>query len=139
MNFGPQTVSFEHTDNNNLSFGWCSVTSLGQFDPVMGGHLILWDLRLVVEFPPGSTVLIPSAVLRHSNTTIQEGETRYSFTQYTSGGIFRWVERKFRGEKPYWNSLRAKEKAEEEQRAAGRWAQGMGLYSTVEELKTMYK
>ncbi len=34
----------------------------------------------------------PKSGLGHcrSNVGIQEGETRYSFTQYTAGGLFRW-------------------------------------------------
>ncbi|KAK0435336.1 uncharacterized protein EV420DRAFT_1653282 [Desarmillaria tabescens] len=71
FNFGPKTATFEHTDSGNLPFGWCSVTALGRFNPKQGGHLILWDLKLVIEFPPGSTILFPSAILRHSNTPIR--------------------------------------------------------------------
>ncbi|KAJ7674277.1 hypothetical protein B0H14DRAFT_3537466 [Mycena olivaceomarginata] len=35
----------------NLPFGWCAVQSLGDFDAAKGGHLVLWDLQVVVEFP----------------------------------------------------------------------------------------
>lgn len=138
LNFGPRTVSCEHTDNANLAFGMCSITSLGNFDPKRGGHLILWDLQLVVEFPPGSTALIPSAMLRHSNTSIQDGERRYSFTQYTPGGLFRWVEHGFRGEEAFKRSLTKATRAEEEERTQGRWGKGMAMYSTIDELKKMY-
>ncbi|KAJ7624191.1 hypothetical protein B0H17DRAFT_1151319 [Mycena rosella] len=54
------------------AWGWCSITALGDFDPNKGGHLILWDLRLAIRFPPGSTILIPSALLHHSNVAIQQ-------------------------------------------------------------------
>ncbi|KAF8200627.1 hypothetical protein K438DRAFT_1436955, partial [Mycena galopus ATCC 62051] len=91
FNFGPRTVTFPHVDAANLAWGWCSITALGQFNPDLGGHLILWDLNLVIRFPPGSTIMIPSALLRHSNVSIQQNETRYSFTQYTAGSLFRWV------------------------------------------------
>ncbi|KZP33629.1 hypothetical protein FIBSPDRAFT_668970, partial [Athelia psychrophila] len=87
INFGPATESFPHTDNNSLVWGWCAVTALGDYDPTLGGHLILWDLKLVIEFPPGATVLIPSAVFTHSNTAIQAGETRYSFTPQLKGSL----------------------------------------------------
>ncbi|KAK7016266.1 hypothetical protein R3P38DRAFT_3203090 [Favolaschia claudopus] len=72
------------------------VQSLGNFDYTKGRHLVLWECKL--EFPPGSTILIPSAALFHSNTIISAGERRYSFTQYTAGGLFRWVERGFKSE-----------------------------------------
>ncbi|KAF7441210.1 hypothetical protein PC9H_001559 [Pleurotus ostreatus] len=91
VNFGPRTVSIPHTDCANLAYGLCAVTALGNFDPDKGGHLILWDLQVVIRFPPGATLLIPSALVQHSNLPIQNGERRYSVTQYSAGGLFRWV------------------------------------------------
>ena len=91
FNLGEQSISFPHTDDGNLAQSWCSITPLGRFDPTCGGHLVLWDFGLVIEFPPGATVLIPSALIRHSNTSLQAGETRYSMIQYAAGGLFRWV------------------------------------------------
>ncbi|KAF8176160.1 hypothetical protein K438DRAFT_1770690 [Mycena galopus ATCC 62051] len=85
INFGPKT-------------GWCAITALGDFNPDRGGHLVLWDLKLVIRFPPGSTILIPSAILRHSNVNIAEGEKRYSFTQFTAAGLFRWVDNGFKSD-----------------------------------------
>ncbi|KAK7433481.1 hypothetical protein VKT23_020767 [Stygiomarasmius scandens] len=92
FNFGPATATWPHTDQGNLSFGWCAITALGNFNPDLGGHLVLWDLGLIIRFPPGSTILLPSAVLVHSNIPIDKGETRYSLVQYSSGGLFRWVQ-----------------------------------------------
>ncbi|KAJ7055502.1 hypothetical protein C8F01DRAFT_1211582 [Mycena amicta] len=83
------TVCAPHVDFGNLAWGWCAITALGRFNPNRGGHLILWDLRLVIRFPPGSTIFIPSALLLHSNSPIQAGETRSSFVQYSAGGLFR--------------------------------------------------
>ncbi|KAF7319616.1 hypothetical protein HMN09_00302000 [Mycena chlorophos] len=80
FNFGPQTVTVPHLDLLNLAWGWCFITALGDFDPTKGGHLILWDLKRFIRFPPGATIAIPSALLRHSNVAIQQTETRYSFT-----------------------------------------------------------
>ncbi|KAK0442271.1 uncharacterized protein EV420DRAFT_1485394 [Desarmillaria tabescens] len=74
FNFGPRTLCFRHTDSANLPFGWCTITALGRYNFRRGGHLVLWDLKLVVDFPPGSTILIPSAILRHSNTAIGKRE-----------------------------------------------------------------
>ncbi|PBK83053.1 hypothetical protein ARMGADRAFT_945553, partial [Armillaria gallica] len=88
LNFGPQTCTFHHTDSANLPFGWCTITALGRFDPQFSGHLVLWDLKPVLDFPPRSTILIPLAILRHSNTTISRSERHYSFMQYTMGGLF---------------------------------------------------
>ena len=91
INLGPWTITFPHTDQGNLSFGWCSIMALGQFNPHCGGHLILWDLGLVIYFPPRSTILIPSAVVQHSNTAIQPSEEHFSFTHYAAGGLFCYV------------------------------------------------
>ncbi|KAF9059071.1 hypothetical protein BDP27DRAFT_1239559, partial [Rhodocollybia butyracea] len=88
LNLSPETVTWPHTDNYNLAFGWCAITALGNFDPDRGGHMILWDLGLVIRFPPGSTILIPSALLTHSNIPIQPGEECYSIIQYSSSGLF---------------------------------------------------
>ncbi|KAF7298284.1 hypothetical protein HMN09_01050600 [Mycena chlorophos] len=95
FNFGPQTVTKPHLDLLNLAWGWCFITAFGQFDPNKGGHLILWDLKRFIRFPPGATIAILSALLRHSNVSIQQGETRYSFTQFAAGGLFRFVENGF--------------------------------------------
>jgi len=93
FNFGssPSSCAVPHNDFKNLSFGWCSVTSLGEFDATRGGHLVLWDLGIAIEFPSHSTILIPSAILEHSNTAIQDGENRVSITQYNPAGIFEWI------------------------------------------------
>ncbi|KAF8220175.1 hypothetical protein L208DRAFT_1183270, partial [Tricholoma matsutake] len=61
-----------------------------------GGHLALWDLGIVVHFPPGSGILLPSALIQHSNTPIASHECQYSFAQYTSGGLFRWAQNGFK-------------------------------------------
>ncbi|KAF7323378.1 hypothetical protein HMN09_00118700 [Mycena chlorophos] len=60
FNFG-RAVSCCHLDFGNLAWGWCAITALGEFDPDLGGHLILWELGLVIRFPPG---LVDSHTLR---------------------------------------------------------------------------
>jgi hypothetical protein len=91
FNFGPWVCTIPHKDFKNLSWGWCSITSLGNYDPQKGGHLILWGWGIAIEFPPHSTIFIPSAIIEHSNTAVQAGETRMSVTQYNSAGLFRWA------------------------------------------------
>ncbi|KAJ7344094.1 hypothetical protein DFH08DRAFT_962232 [Mycena albidolilacea] len=93
------------------------------------------DYKLILEFPPGCMILIPSATIFHSNTRIAEHETRYSFTQYTSGALFRWVERGFRSEKDYFATLTAEEIEEERKLGLERAAAGAALFSTLDELK----
>jgi len=134
FNFGPDSVCFLHTDAGNAAYFWCPITAFGDYDPTKGGHLILPDLQLVIEFPPGSTILIPSAIMRHGNTPIQEGESRFSFTQYCAGGLIRWVNHGFRTEK----SLRADDyeawkEMNLDKGARAAWA--LGLFSKYTELE----
>jgi hypothetical protein len=121
VNFGPRTICLPHRDTENLGFGWCTVTALGNYDHQRGGHLVLWDLRVVLEFPPGSTALIPSAVVCHSNTAVGKQETRYSFAMYTHHGLFQYFDRETNGA-----HMGGKEE---------RWKWGTKLFSTLEELK----
>lgn len=87
----------------------------------------------MLEFPPGSLVLIPSATITHSNTPIQPGESRTSFTQFCPGGLLRYVDNGFRTEAElqaadpaaYKQMLREKE---------DRWKMGLGLLSCLDDL-----
>lgn len=134
VNFGSRTCCKQHKDFNDLPFGMCSIYGAGRYDSKEGGHLVLWEAGLVIEFPPGSTILIPSAILTHSNVPVPKGSTRYSVTQYTAGGLFRWVDHGFQSEESYWRSLTDEGCAEETQRMEGRATMGMGLFSTKEGL-----
>ncbi|KAJ3767031.1 hypothetical protein FB446DRAFT_623956, partial [Lentinula raphanica] len=95
VNFGPQSWSPPHMDADNSISSWCADTALGSFNPDKGGQLVLWDLGLVIRFPPGSTILFPSALITHSTLPIQAHESRYAILQYSSGGLFRWRENGF--------------------------------------------
>ncbi|KAJ7160680.1 hypothetical protein C8R43DRAFT_881480 [Mycena crocata] len=137
FNLGPYTCALGHRDFANLAFGWCAITALGYFNYQKGGHLILWDCHLVLEFPPGCTILIPSAAIFHSNIPISNTERRYSFTQYTAGGLFRWVEHGFKTEEEYMATLTRREREEEQQLGLERAREGAGMFSTLEELCAM--
>ncbi|KAI0037552.1 hypothetical protein FA95DRAFT_1506830 [Auriscalpium vulgare] len=134
FNFGPQALTVPHRDSKNVPFGWCAVTALGDFDYMKGGHLIIWELKLIIEFPPGSTILLPSALLTHSNTPIQDGETRQSFTQWCSGDLVRWhaygqcTEKALNREDP-----QLKKRLDEE--LDGRWKESVKFFSKRKELQ----
>lgn len=134
FNFGPQTTTLPHVDAANLAWGWCAITALGRFNPDLGGHLVLWDLGLVIRFPPGSTILIPSALLRHSNTRIQDGETRYSFTQYSSGHLFRFIYNGFRSDLAFDREASDAEKRKRFLDQETRWEAGLGMFSKLDDL-----
>ncbi|KAJ7703822.1 hypothetical protein B0H16DRAFT_1668372 [Mycena metata] len=137
FNLGPQTCCLCHQDFGNLAFGWCAVTALGDYDYTKGGHLILWDCKIILEFPPGCTILLPSVAIFHSNIPMGPNECRYYFTQYTSGGIFQWIEHGFQSEEDYFASLSQEEVSRERAEARERWSKGVGYFSTLEELCSM--
>ncbi|KAJ7027110.1 hypothetical protein C8F04DRAFT_1238263 [Mycena alexandri] len=136
FNFGPQVITVPHLDFGNLSWGWCAITALGWFDPDLGGHLILWDLKLVIRFPPGATILIPSAIVRHSNVPIRAHEKRFSFVQYTAGGLFQWIRNGFKTDEAFENTGTREERMERTKEAKTRWGKGVAMYSTVDSLKS---
>jgi hypothetical protein len=134
FNFGPRAICAPHLDFANLGWGWCAITALGDFDPDVGGHLILWDLRLVVRFPPGATILLPSAAIRHSNTPIRNHEHRCSFVQYTAGGLFRWVRNGFKTDESWKRSASPAEKKKREEDNQRQWDEGIKMYSVLDEM-----
>ena len=95
FNLGNRVATKRHIDSRNCPFGWCTITALGDFDASKGGHLVLWDLRMILEFPAGACVCLPSALVAHSNIPTSESEIRMSFTQYCPGEIFRHIENGF--------------------------------------------
>ncbi|KAJ6522142.1 hypothetical protein DFH09DRAFT_938513, partial [Mycena vulgaris] len=134
FNFGPRAICAPHLDFANLSWGWCAITALGDFDPDVGGHLILWDLRLVIRFPPGATILLPSALIRHSNVPVGPREHRYSFVQYTAGGLFRWVRNGFKTDEDWEASASQEQLQAREEESRSRWQQGMEMFSVIDDL-----
>lgn len=112
VNFGPNATCYDHLDSANAAAGWCAITSTESYDPKCGGHLILFDINTVVEFPLGSTILIPSSVMRHGNTPIQKGKTCRGITQYAGGALYRWVDNGFVRAEDASNEVKARMQAE---------------------------
>lgn len=134
-NCGPDTECVEHVDHGNAAHMLCAVTALGDYDPTKGGHLILYPLKRFIRFPPGSTILIPSAMVAHGNTPIAQGETRMSITQYCPGGLLRWVEYGFRSCKSLLQEYQgAAKKAEIDGPPGSRCTWALGLFSKLGEL-----
>ncbi|KAL0571199.1 hypothetical protein V5O48_010764 [Marasmius crinis-equi] len=136
-NFGPQVCTSCHNDAKNCPHSMCAITAVGVFDPMKGGHLVLPDLKIILEFPSGCTILLPSAILRHQNTPVQPGETRYSVTQYSAGGIFRFqeygnrTEEQLRHQDP---SLYEKVMSERK----GRWRKMADMFVTLDEVREFH-
>ncbi|KAJ6574070.1 hypothetical protein B0H19DRAFT_1253833 [Mycena capillaripes] len=97
------------------------------------GRPPLWELKLVIEFPAGALILLPSATITHSNIPVQEGDTRVSFTQFTAGALMRYVDNGFRTS----DELQVQDLQEFaclEGERDRRWEMGLGLLSTMDEL-----
>lgn len=96
--------------------------------------MVLWDFGIILEFPPGTTVLLSSAFLRHSNIPVSKEESRVSVTQYSAGSIRRWLEYGGRTEE----ALKAQDPeayAREVEKRSSKWKEALDMYSTIEELK----
>ena len=133
INFPPNTACRYHVDHANRAGGWCSVYAGGTYNPDEGGHLVLPQLKIFIRFPPGSTILLPSATLLHGNTFVPSSQSRWSFVQYCAGGLFRFVE--------YGLTTMRRMKREDpvkaiafEQAAAERWHIELGLLSRIDSL-----
>ncbi|KAJ7076282.1 hypothetical protein B0H15DRAFT_955806 [Mycena belliarum] len=135
LNCGPDAVTFNHLDHLNLSNALCAITCGGDFDHTRSAALHLRTWNLAIECPSGATFLIPSAIVEHGNTSLQQGETQHSITQYAAGGLFRWVTYGFQSLK----SLLA-QKGGSELRASfdgepgSRWKWALDLFSKVDQL-----
>ncbi|KAI9428796.1 hypothetical protein H4582DRAFT_1789040, partial [Lactarius indigo] len=77
---------------------------------------------------------IPSALITHSNTPLQAGETHFCLIQYAAGGLFRWVENGFQTQ-----GDRLANASEEQRRAFlakqnTRWSNAVGMFTMLDEL-----
>ncbi|KAJ3554897.1 hypothetical protein NP233_g12329 [Leucocoprinus birnbaumii] len=99
LNWPPYVATWPHVDVMNLAFGWCGIVALGRYRPDRSGHFVIHNLRLVIEFPPGACILIPSAFLWHSNVPIHPDDSRAFLTFYSPNGLFRFIDNDFSTEK----------------------------------------
>ncbi|KAF7324229.1 hypothetical protein MSAN_02531900 [Mycena sanguinolenta] len=134
-NLGPVSVSPPHTDGNNKADGLCLISALGSFNPDLGGHLVLWDYNMMVRFPPGCSVLIPSAVVTHSNTPIFAGEERFSLIQYSAGALFRWVANGHQSDLDWYASATAEDLIRREEARKTRCATALKKFSRWKDIK----
>lgn len=124
---------YQHHDTQNFPIGWCAITALGRFDHTRGGHLILWELKLIIEFPHGYTILIPSVTITHSNIPVADSDVRVSITQYCAGSIFRYIDNGFRTD----TALREEDRPCYDKAQANRehmWKASLGLLSKIKDL-----
>ncbi|KAJ7430335.1 hypothetical protein FB451DRAFT_1060802, partial [Mycena latifolia] len=124
----------------DLVYGWTALTALGNYDADKGGHIILWDLNLVVRFPVGSTILIPRALVRYSFVCVGADETHHCLVQFTPAPVFNFAANGGSSDLAFARDASQKEHDyREAQRSAmndGEFA--MEMLTKVEELKDNY-
>jgi hypothetical protein len=136
LNLGPNVVTPEHVDMLNNPFGMCAITSNGNFDHEKGGHIYMELLKIVCEFPSGSTILLLSGTCGHGNTPIRSGESRYSMTQYGAGALYRWAAYGYQSTESLLSQPDgARQKQEIDGAPGARAAWAMGLLSKADELE----
>lgn len=96
---------------------------------------MLWELGLIIEFPPGSTIFLPSAAIAHSNTPVAAHETRTSFAQFTAGGLFRWAAHGFQSDEEFFRGKTPEELALVAIENEARCNMGLALFSTFQEVE----
>ncbi|KAJ7260386.1 hypothetical protein B0H12DRAFT_1201678 [Mycena haematopus] len=121
FNLGPHTCAIGHRDHANLAFGWCAITALGK-----PPHFV--DCKLILEFPPGATILIPSAAIFHSNIPIADHEPAILSRNTLPRG--------FQSEEAYTATLTPAQIEEERLLGLKRAVEGVDCYSTLDELKS---
>lgn len=134
VNFPPNAWTRLHTDHLNLVRGLCAVWVMGRFDPKKGGHLILWDLKIIVEFPPGNLILLPSALVMHGNISIEQDSVRCSFVLYSAAGLFRWVHNGFQSDADFVHNASAEERAQWEEFRQGLLERNLEVFPVWEEV-----
>ncbi len=135
FNLASQVVVSEHKNFKNLAYGLCAICALGNFDPKLSDHFILWELKLLIDFPAASIIIIPST-FSHGNVGLQVGETRYSLIQYSAGGLFHWVKYGFRKWEKFKKDDPKKTRAEWSARPTG-WQEVLGLFCNISEFASL--
>ncbi|KAK7025306.1 fatty acid synthase alpha subunit Lsd1 [Paramarasmius palmivorus] len=130
-----QVATHAHTDYGNYARSWCAVTALGNFNPDHGGQLIMWNVGIIIRFPPGTTILFPSALVTHSNLPVRPGDTRYSLVQYSAGGLFRWVGNGGMSDKTFLSTASEEQLEQWTKRRLARAKEGLRQYTKLDELR----
>ncbi len=96
---------------------------------------MLWNLKLIIRFPPGATILMPSALVTHSNIPIQKNEKRYVMLQYSAGALARWVYNGYKSDKAFVATATSKQKVQREEDRKMRWKTSLASFSRWEDVR----
>jgi hypothetical protein len=73
--------------------GFTALTSMGNYDSTEG-ELILWDEERVINFPTGSTFLLPKW-MRHSFTAVKSPGYQMILAQSCEGALWEYISNNF--------------------------------------------
>ncbi|PBK65758.1 hypothetical protein ARMSODRAFT_1022189 [Armillaria solidipes] len=97
-------------------------------------NLMLHHLILVVNW--ARSVFIAATFNFGPHTLcFRHCEHRYSFTQYSVGGLFYWVDYGYQTSEDYWGGLSKGETAEVKKQKQDQWTMGLQMFSKLEELR----
>lgn len=82
LKFGP-SQGFDFGPTTYPATGVLAITSAGNYDRQLGGHLVLKEWNVVIETPPCSTVLIPAEITR-GVVPIPSHQTQVTIIQHAS-------------------------------------------------------
>ena len=133
VNFGGRVTTYRHRDINNLAYGICAVTPLGNFDHRTSAQLVLEEPKLVIEVPALATAFIMSGPCTHSNLLLAPSESCISFTQYAAGPIFQFVRNKCLTENAL-RKARPETWAENQKLKEEAWFRGVAMLPTIEKI-----
>lgn len=100
--------------------------------------MILHEAKLIVKLSAGRLILFPSACITHQNVPIGVGETRWSITAYSAGGLWRFRAQGMRTEEAF---VAADPIGAAQHKAGGgyRWEVGCAMFKTLAELEKYWE
>ncbi|KAG6915875.1 hypothetical protein DXG01_009452 [Tephrocybe rancida] len=88
FNVGPQTSTVQpYMDCQQECRGLSAMTPIGNYNYKLGGHIVFYELKLIVEVVPGTTLFVPTGLLSYGTMDIQESEERMTITQCFGPGL----------------------------------------------------
>ncbi|KAJ7637528.1 hypothetical protein DFH06DRAFT_1002235 [Mycena polygramma] len=115
-----------------------AITVLGNFNPDNSSWFLYWqddeEDRIAMRCPPGTTLLVPTNVVRCAFTAIERGETRYLLQQSFNAALGRWVEQGFRSDADFEADLSLEELVVHRHQRRNRVHAKMALFSHLDEL-----
>jgi hypothetical protein len=110
-----------------------AITILGTFGSCL---CVIPEDNLVIDCPPGSTILIAGSVKEYFFSPLHKHEKMYLFQQYFHASIQRWIDRGFRSDADFDADATPEEADAVSAKLAQRVPFTMKLFSRLHEIHT---